>query len=343
MALLPRGLDISHWFRFPPSNAAEAMENDLDDGAIASLRRAGFTFVRLPIGPEEVMEGERIVPAKRDAIVSVVARLEQAGLAVLVEPNPELMGNWDLQRNARARAKLLGFWRDLAPALRHLSPDLTFPELVNEPLYRDPAPWDLFQRRLLSEVRRSLPGNTIVLTGTDWSSIDGLLKVRVVPDRNVIYSFHTYDPQILTILAAWDTGINRAQLARVIPFPVRDEAACRQQVATITEGHTLEVAQHWCSLHQDAVSIATNISRAVKWAHVHHVSVAMTEFGAVSRLNPQARLNYLVAVRTAAEKLHLPWGLWALDDQNGFDQQPGQYRTIEQLSPLVMRALGLPP
>lgn len=341
MEALSHGLNISHWFRFPPSNAAAAMQSDLEDGAIASLRRAGFTFVRVPVGPEEVMQGDHIVPAQRDAIVQAVGRLEKAGLAVLVDPNPELMNHWNLGGNQAAQDKLLGFWRDLAPALRGLPPDLTFPEVVNEPMFRDPAQWDVLQRRLLATIRASLPDDTLILTGTDWSSIDGLLKVRPVDDANVIYSFHTYEPQMLALLGFWDPAIHHDEFARALPFPVQDVAACRHQVAAIADAHTRSVAGYWCSMHQDGASVRRNLARAAEWGRAHHVSVAMTEFGAAGALNQQARGNLLTAVRSGAEQLHLPWALWALDDQMGFGLPPGAYHSEDQLAPVVMRALGL--
>ena len=341
MEVLAHGLDIAHWFRFPPSNAAAAMQRDLDDGAIASLRQAGFTFVRVPVGPEEVMQGDHIVPAKRDAIVQAVGRLEKAGLAVLIDPNPELMQHWNLGNNQAAQEKLLGFWRDLAPALRHLSPALTFPEVVNEPMFKDPAQWDVLQRRLLAVIRTSLRDDTVILTGTDWSSINGLVKVRPVDDTNVIYSFHTYEPQMLALLAFWDPAIHHDAFGRALPFPVQDVAACKHQVGAIADAHTRSVAEYWCSLHQNAATVRHNLARAADWGRAHHVSVAMTEFGATSGLNPQARENLLTAVRNGAEQLHLPWALWALDDQMGFDLPPGAYHSASQLSPMVMRALGL--
>ena len=341
MDVLAHGLNISHWFRFPPDNAAAAMQRDLDDGAIASLRQAGFTFVRMPVGPEEVMQGDHIVPDKKEAIVRAAGRLEKAGLAVLIDPNPELMQHWNLEGNQAAQDKLLGFWRDLAPALRRLSPDLTFPEVVNEPMFKDPAQWDVLQRRLLAVIRASLPRDTVILTGTDWSSIKGLLRVRPVDDGNVIYSFHTYEPQMLALLGFWDPAIQHKAFGRALPFPVRDVAACERKIDGIADAHTRSVAQYWCSLKQDPASVRRNLARAADWGRAHHVSVAMTEFGATSGLNQQARGELLAAVRSGAEQLHLPWGLWALDDQMGFDLAPRSYHSASQLSPLVMRALGL--
>ena len=287
VAVLERGVNVTHWFRFPPSRDARAMAADLDDQALAALKHVGFTYVRLAVGPEEVMRGSSIVPDKLAAIVGVIRRIERAGLGVMIEPHPELVQNWDLQHNARARALLVAFWRDLAPALKPFPASLTFPELVNEPSLDDPADWDALQRQLLAVVRSALPDDTIILTGTNWSSIDGLLKVQPVADANGVYSFHTYEPQLLTLLGGWDPAIRQDQLAAALPFPATDQGSCDARVAVIQDAHTLAVARYWCSLHQGPASVATNLARATDWAHAHHVSVALTEFGAeIERAGP---------------------------------------------------------
>lgn len=340
LAVLARGVNIVHWFRFPPSNQPAALEHDLDAAAIVSLRQAGFTFVRLPVGLEEVMRDGHVDPARLAVVVSVVGRLEQAGLGVLVTAFPEQVHNWDLQHDVAARARLLGFWREMAPALRRLPPGLTFPELVNEPT-TDAATWDTLQRQLLAIVRAALPADTVILTGSNWGSIDGLLAAQPLPDRDVVYSVHTYEPQLLAILGSWDSAIKGDQLARVIPFPVTDEAACRAQVAPVADAHTLASLQWWCGQHAGPQSVRENLERAARWGHEHDASVGVFEFGALGSLNRPARLAYLAAVRTGAESLHMPWALWGLDEQMGLDQQPGAYHDAGQLPRATMTALGL--
>ncbi|WP_043360038.1 glycoside hydrolase family 5 protein [Belnapia sp. F-4-1] len=342
MATLARGLNVAHWFRFPPDGSTRALRNYMDDAAIASLKQAGFTYIRLAVGPEVVMRGDGIASDKLDAIVSAIERFQKAGLAVMVEPHPQNLGNWNLQTNADARRKLLGFWRDLAPALAHLPPALTFPEVVNEPMFADPAQWDRMQGDLVAIIRAALPRNTIVLAGADWSSINGLLRVKPVADRNVVYTFHTYEPQVLTLLASWEQGVDTASLGK-LPFPVTDQARCRAAVAGIQHQRTRDIANYWCSERHDAATIAANVNRAVRWGRDNGVSVALTEFGAVRALNEDSRNAYLEAVRQAADQARIGWGLWALEDSMGFAIQPGRYSASTTLPPGVMRALGLPP
>ena len=341
VAVLDRGINITHWFRFVSNRNADAMAAYMGAPALADLKRAGFTYVRLSVGPEEVMASDHIEADKLAALVTVIGRIEHAGLGVMVEPHPEQIQNWDLQDNENARQELFGFWHDLAPALRRFSPALTFPELVNEPSLKDPARWNALQSRLLAQVRAVLPHNTVILTGTDWSSIDGLLKVRPLADTNVVYSFHSYEPQLLALLGFWDPAINKKQLAANLPFPAADPTRCKAAISAMTDPHTHAVAEYWCSLHPDDAMISRNLARATQWGRKQGVSVALTEFGASSELNARARLAYLSAVRRSAEALGLPWALWGLDDQMGLGEAAGGLSAAIKLPPSTMRALGL--
>jgi endoglucanase len=341
-AMLTRGINISHWFRWPPRNEPGALRGQLDDAALAELKRLGFTYVRLPVGPEEVMQNDRIETERLRALLVVIERLNRAGLAVMVEPHPQKVENWQFEQSEDARRRLVGFWRDLAPALKRFPPTLVFPELVNEPTYEDPAGWDRFQAQLTQSIRAVLPDHTIVLTGTNWGSIDGLLKVKPVADSNVVYSFHTYEPQLLTLLGVWEAGVRADELGR-IPFPTSDRGRCERAIAGISHERTAAIARYWCSQRHDAAEISDNLKRAVDWAKQHRVSVVMTEFGALPQLNNSSRLAYLEAMRRAGEQYGFGWGLWALDDRLGFGVEPGSFRASTPLPRDVLAALGLKP
>lgn len=337
-AVLARGLNLVHWLRFPPRSDDASLGGYLDDASLRRLKRSGLTFVRLPVGLEVVMAGQHIAPDRLAVLLSIVRRIQAVGLGVMIEPHPQQVGNWDFGKNEAARQALVGFWTDLAPALRAFPAGLTFPETVNEPS-DDAAGWNRLQARLFRIIRNALPHDMIVLTGANWGSVDGLVAVEPVADRNVIYEFHSYEPTILTLLGSWDATIDGSQLTGM-PFPVGRQG-CPEQVAAVRQPRARSVLQYWCSQPHDAGSEAATIDRAVAWGRDHHVMVALTEFGAVGTLNAPARNAYLAAIRQAAEQRHVPWGLWALDDQMGFDGQVTPSGRLSPLSPAVLDDLGL--
>ena len=109
----------------------------LSDAALEELKRAGFTFVRVPVQPDML--------AAPDALADAVARVQRHGLAVVVALFAD---GWHLETSPADRAKLLATWRSLAPMLRRFDPAATFPEVLNEPVFAgDPAAWAGLQHR----------------------------------------------------------------------------------------------------------------------------------------------------------------------------------------------------
>ncbi|HEY7578925.1 MAG TPA: cellulase family glycosylhydrolase [Acetobacteraceae bacterium] len=304
---LQRGINITHWFRYPPSRDAKALRDYLDDNVLESLRRMGFTFIRLPVQTDLL--------GSPGALADAIARVQRHGLAVVVALFAD---GWHLESDALDRARLIATWRALGPVLRPLDPRLTFPEVLNEPVFsNDPGAWSLLQRQIVGAIRAALPGDTIVLTGADWGSVAGLLSLPPEPDPNLVYSFHFYEPAELTSLGAYHPGLDSATMA-MLPFPVLDEAGCAAIAETAGDRPTAELIRFYCGQRWDASAIAARIAAAGVWAKRHHVAVIAGEFGASQRLNAAARLSWLRTVRAACEQQGIGWALWGYDDSMGF-------------------------
>lgn len=323
-----RGVNITNWFRFPARSDPASLRAYLSDAAIGGLRGAGFTHVRLPVSPEVFDPGP---------VAEAVGRLQAAGLATLVVPHP---ATWRLETSAADRDSLLRFWARMAPALRGADPGLTIPEIMNEPVFADdPAGWEALQLSALGEVRAVLPACAVMLTGSLWGGVDGLLKLRPAPDRNLIYSVHFYEPMELTALAAYEPGVDADALA-ALPFPVVDAVACRA-AAGARDARTKAIAAYYCSLGWDAGLVGARLDLVAAWAAANG-PVALGEFGASARLNAPARLAWLSTVRQAAERRGMGWTLWGYDDVMGFDvARPPPPEP--KLDPAVLAALGLRP
>lgn len=330
LAVLARGINITGWFRFAAGRSPDALAAYMSDTALRGLRQAGFSFVRLPFDPA--------FGARRNVLIGQVRRIEHAGLAVVLVPAPV---HWRLESRPEDRAALVALWSALAPALRGLPAALTFPEVLNEPVFpRAPPRWQVLQTRVFAIIRAALPHSTVILTGPDWSSIAGLQAAVPPADPDVVYDVHFYDPAELTSLAAYRRGLDRAALAR-LPFPMADPKHCRQ-VAHSADAATAALIGFVCAQHWDAARIGRQFSAVAAWRRRTGVSVVLGEFGASARLNRRARLAWIATVRRAAEHERLGWALWGYDDIMGFDlPRPPPIRPA--LDPELLQALGLKP
>lgn len=326
IAALQRGLNITHWFRFPPSMSPAALANYLSDRALARLRQAGFTFLRIPVEPE-------VVRAAPDALVRAIRRIQGQGLAVVIALAPQ---TWHLEDRESDRDALIAFWRDLAPGLAPLPPGRIFPEILNEPVFPNgSAQWNALQDRALSVIRDALPHDTIIVTGNDWSSAKGLLTLRALADPDVVYTFHFYDPVELTSLAAWNPRVDHTALTG-LPFPVSDPASSTT-ASPATDDETAATWRFYCASRWDQAAIGAAFQKIADWARLNDAFVLLGEFGATDRLNAPSRLAWLASVRDAATQAGFGWALWGYDDVMGFDARPPATR----LDSGVLGALGL--
>jgi endoglucanase len=320
---ITRGINITGWFRFPASRDPAVMAAYMSDKALADLHSAGFDFVRLAIDPDIT---------DPTVLVAAIRRIQRHRLTVIVSPHPH---DWHLETEGD---RLRAFWRALAPTLRPLDPARTLPEVVNEPVFpNNPPGWATLQHAVLSDVRQALPKATVVLTGSDWGSVGGLLALTPEDDPNVIYSFHFYDPSELTSLAAYRPSLDRTALAR-LPFPVND--GCGTTAAQTTDPGTHDLMRYYCALGWDAPHVAASIERAAAWGRLHHVRLLAGEFGATAVLNATARLTWLRSARQAFESRGISWALWGYDDVMGL-AVPRPPAPRPPLDRGVLEALGM--
>src|SRR5262249_12051803 len=156
-------------------------------------------------------------------------------------------------------------------------PAMTFPELLNEPVFAgQPAAWAALQHETLLVIRAALPTNTVVLTGADWGSVPGLLALAPETDRNVVYSFHLYEPAELTALGASRADRDRTAMAR-LPFPVATPDACAAIAATVRDAATRELMHFYCAQRWDAAKVTARVTSVAEWARRHQVPVLAGE------------------------------------------------------------------
>ena len=326
---LAHGINITNWFRFPPNRAPDALRAYLSDTDVRRIKAAGFSFIRLPVHAELATS-----PALADAI----ARLQRQRLATVVVL---FAADWQLETNPADRNRLIAAWQALAQMLKRFDPQLTYPEVLNEPVFaRVPTDWAELQHRVLLTIRSILPVNTVILTGADWGSIDGLLSLAPEADPNVIYSFHFYEPAELTALGAYRNGLDTNDMAR-LPFPVAEVPPCETIAVAVHDAPTADLMRFYCRQRWDETKVAARIALAGAWARQHHVVVIAGEFGASRRLNAAARIAWLNATRIACEQQRIGWALWGYDDSMGFGKRPPH--DPSRLDDSTLRALGLGP
>jgi endoglucanase len=336
LATLAHGINITRWFT--NQHAPEFYEHYLPPDVFRQLKDARFTYVRVPLAPS-VFQGTdgKLNNGMVKILVEQLAMAEQAGLGVMVQPQRQ---QWKLEDTPHDRELFLAFWDQLAPFLVPLDKNLTFPELLNEPNFPKDSDWDDLQSKALAVIRKHLPDSTVVVTGNHWSNIDGLTDIRILSDKNVVYSFHFYEPSFL-VSEYRSIATEDIPAVAALPFPITDQASCLSAANLAHSSDTQGRIKYYCTKSGWTMDkVKALIRRAAAWGNANHVPVVNTEIGIHNTRSMTTRLAWFRTVREACDESHMGWGLWGYDDGFGFGIQLDK-AAPHPLDPEILQALGL--
>jgi endoglucanase len=312
-AALARGLNITNWFRFPRNGSAAPQPAYVPPATLSRLRQGGVTCLRITVTPE-VMRADagRPHPEMLQVLHQAIAQVLDAGMAVLVAP---YLRNRPIGRDANERAAFLTFTLHLAGTLKRFPPNRAVAEVLNEPAIPDAEAWAALQSEAVEKLRDALPRHAILASGTDWGSVGGLLKLERLPDANLLYSFHFYEPVLFTGQGMEFMGEPMRAIS-ALRYPTGDAASCRAE-AQGAHDRARDVLRWFCTEGYDGAKLAARIEAAAAWGERAGAPLFCGEFG-VSPAAPRAsRLAWFRDLRAALDAQRIGWALWGWDDAFG--------------------------
>jgi endoglucanase len=340
---LKRGINVSHWFSQNAQDySAHHTDTETTPEDIGIIAKLGFDHVRLSIDATPLEE----YPRGTDGLnAEFMTRLDRAldtilanGMAVEVDLHPEEPYKQGIRSNNASVDRLVQLWRRLAAHYAKRDPERVFFEIMNEPEESDPYRWAGMQARVAAAIREAAPRHTIIATGPNYSDIVDLLTQHPLPDGNVIYNFHFYDPHEFTHQGAgW--GATYWIYEHGIPYPPTEDSMQElvKQVPDLADRYKLE--NYWLD-HWDGHRIRLMIDEAADWGKANNVPLICNEFGAYREVAPPAsRLAWLHDVRTALEADGIGWAMW--DYHNGFGVAVKDANGKSVVDPDTVAALGL--
>jgi endoglucanase len=341
LARLRRGINLSHWFaQAPRADYSEAhLKTHTTAQDVALIKRMGFDHVRFTVEPAPLFdeaEPARLRAAHLARLDSALDMLLASGLAVVFDVHPADEFKIRLRSDDRFVAAFASFWRSLAAHLSARDPERLFLEILNEPMVEDAYRWMGIQASIAAAIREAAPRHTIVAAGGRWSSVDQLLLLEPLADRNVIYNFHFYEPHNFTHQGAtW--GAPFWPHLRGLPYPSSPEAVAR--LPAVADAAARAALEHYGEERWDSARVEREIALAAGWARRHNVALTCNEFGTYRAYAPaEARLRWIADVRAALEKHRIGWAMW---DYSGSFAVALKKDGVAVPDPQTLAALGL--
>ncbi len=95
------------------------------------------------------------------------------------------------------RKRFVDFWVTFEKRYHHMGREILF-ELMNEVTDSESEKWISLYKETVAAIRVLNPDRLIMIGSASWNSVDKLCELEVLPDENVVYTFHAYDPHEFT-------------------------------------------------------------------------------------------------------------------------------------------------
>lgn len=323
---LARGINLSNWFN--DYSDPSQFSNRFNNTHFKQIKDAGFTYVRLPIGPSVLCGTSKIEDIQTANLVHIenaVKNIQAAGLAVTIEMHP-FGDNFEarLAIDPLARQSFRQFWKNLANNFKGYDTSRLFFEVWNEPNIGaerlvsgiDKNWWAPFQEQIVASIREAAPNHYIIVTAENYGSWSELLQLPIINQKKIIYNFHFYDPFTFTHQGAdWISG--PYSMLRFLPYP-----ATPNNVSILAANASNPSARsqiEWYGRQQYAADSINKVMQLVyNWSVQKKVDVICNEFGVHKKVAPpESILNYLSDVTTYLNKFGIGWAVWDYDDTFG--------------------------
>lgn len=365
-----RGLNLDIWMTWPPETRWGERDvilpfpewrRTVGLEELRALRESGFDFVRIPVDPAPFLSPVA-APLRADLLAGVreAARLaNEAGLKALIDihsiPRGDSpTGTEGILGSEEAFEPFLALVRDVARTLSDADPALVALEVMNEPIIDcedGEARWPDMLGRLFAAARASATQLTLVLPGACWSSAEGLaaLDPSIIPDDNVIWTFHSYQPFLLTHQGAeWAGDFIRYVTGLTYPLhampPAEREAAgeaIRTRIRAEAPWHRRAGMLAYLDEQIAGIDTAEELQATMEepfrlvsdWAAKHGIAaenVLLGEFGMIRQEyeNPAivpaaSRAAYVRDMIHLAEKRGFAWSIWGYGGAFGVVEEFG--------------------
>jgi endoglucanase len=341
---LARGMNIPSWFNWGPDDPAEILKL-FPTSQLEGLKRMGFDYVRVPVNLWLLLDRENPdvpKPAAMAALHTAIERILATGLAVTVDLHTVDEGREDLawgkmlERDDAFVDVYVRFWRGFASELSRHDPERTFLELMNEPeFWKMPDRWTRqIQPRVAAAAREGAPQHTIIATAPRNSWPVTLVSTEPLPDPNVVYTFHYYDPFVFT-----HQGFKGGPLEEVIGlrYPA-DMGTIYGMLDKVTNEQRFKLVKY--GLEQwNRSNVERDIATVVEWRDRYGVQVICNEFGVVRNTAPGPdRIQWFHDVRRVFEDAHIGWAMW---EYGGWFGLFASMEPSAKPDPDLVRALGV--
>lgn len=343
---IKRGTNVSHWLSQSTERGEERRQHIQEDD-FARLDSLGFDFVRLPIDEEQFWDEQgNKLPEAWQLMRNAVDWSLKHHLRIIVDLHiirahyfnavNEGASN-TLFTDEKAQQGLINLWYQLSDSLKCYSNDSVAYEFMNEPVADEHEQWNQLVAKVHKALREREPQRTLVVGSNKWQGHWTFQYLKVPEgDKNIVLSFHYYNPEILTHYGAHWVPV-RSYTGKVnypgVLVSKEDYEAAPDSVKPLIEKYTTEV---W---NKDV--IRQQMNDAIEVAKKYGLQLFCGEWGVYEPVDRELAYAWTKDMLSVFDENGIAWTTWCYDADFGFwDQKKHDFKD-KPLVDLLMQSKGL--
>lgn len=329
------GVNLTQWFEVP--SASELNDSKFTKQTFVDIKSLGADMVRLPIHFENLSSGNPKYQIADNAFAlldNVCDWCEELGLYLVID-NHSFFTHQALFADIERR--LTAIWMQVANRYKNRSNKIIY-EIYNEPHKCTTDTWSHIQRRILTVIRAMDVKHTVVVGGVDYNSYKALSELPLYNDKNIIYTFHFYNPFLFTHQGASWAEPSLVPLAGM-PFPYDKNRmpSCPQEF----EGTNWEQGISSYEHDADVNTLREQLAIPASWAKENNVAVWCGEFGSLkNNAAVEDRVRWYKTICSLLNEFNIPWTCWDYYGGFGMFKKESANKFPYDLERPVVEAMG---
>ena len=223
--------------------------------------------------------------------------------------------------NPSLQQRFINLWDSLSRRYAGQFEDALVFELLNEVVLSDGAPWNRLAQQTIDHIRGIDPRRVIIVGGNNYNAVNELSNIQLTPDPNLLYTFHFYEPLVVTHQKApWIVEMD--QYDQTTDYP--GEASGLAEF--IQTRHPDQTSRYEVSFNRrlDRQLLVELLEPAIWFKQHSDIPLYCGEFGVIDRAPMPTRINWTRDVIDILNEYEIGYAYWSykqmdfgLVDENG--------------------------
>jgi len=313
-----KGINFTKWFEFRTFEGIDF--NKFTEKDFIDAKTLGADVIRVPVPFHNFLinKNNKIEPKLFAYLDEVAAWAVKNQIYLIIDNHSFHPVN---STDPKIEKILIPVWEQIARHFKDYGEYIIY-EVLNEPHGIPDEIWNKIQGNAIKAIRKHDKKHSIIVGGTNYNSIEKMLKVPAYKDNNLIYTFHFYDPHLFTHQgASWNSP--SLEPLKDLPFPAAEGFST--SIHESFKGTWVEEALKYYEHDSKLTKLSETLQKAADFSKERDVPVFCGEFGVYMLQCPSNdRAKWYKFVCEELLKLNISWTCW--DYFGGF----GIFKTMQR-------------